>query len=180
MTRTSSTGTARPISGTRQPRGSTITFTTEESRHGSWPSWPQHSATRWSARAAARVCVWIWLRNASSPEVRLAGCRQQRHSPRSNGVHRPETRRQDLALAHRPEDFRPSEQFDVVFALSFFTHMPKSTFGRWLARLPRGPPSGQLAFTTHGLKKCTDFAIKPEDIPADGYWFQRALRSEGP
>ena len=78
-----------------------------------------------------------------------------------------------LLSAHRPEDFRPSEQFDVVFALSFFTHMPKSTFGRWLSALFSAvAPSGHLAFTTHGLKKCTDFAIKPEDIPADGYWFQ--------
>ncbi len=78
-----------------------------------------------------------------------------------------------LLSAHKPEDFSPRDGFDVVFALSFFTHMPKSSFGRWLKALFGAlKPTGHLVFTTHGLRKCTDFAIKPEDIPADGYWYQ--------
>jgi SAM-dependent methyltransferase len=74
--------------------------------------------------------------------------------------------------AHLPEDFSPPEQYDVVFALSFFTHMPRSTFGRWLGMLAKClKPSGHLIFTTHGLKKCVDFGVTPEQIPADGIWF---------
>jgi SAM-dependent methyltransferase len=42
-------------------------------------------------------------------------------------------------------------QFDVVFALSFFSHMPHSTFGDWLERLLDAvAPGGLLIFTTHG------------------------------
>jgi hypothetical protein len=78
-----------------------------------------------------------------------------------------------LLSAHAPEDFSPPERYDVVFALSFFTHMPKSTFGRWLKALFSAlEPSGHLVFTTHGLKKCAGFGITPEEIPADGFWFK--------
>jgi SAM-dependent methyltransferase len=74
--------------------------------------------------------------------------------------------------AHVPEDFSPPERYDVVFALSFFTHMPRSTFGRWLAVLANClKPGGHLVFTTHGLKKCAHFGVTPEQIPADGIWF---------
>ncbi|MBR0774554.1 class I SAM-dependent methyltransferase [Bradyrhizobium diazoefficiens] len=42
-------------------------------------------------------------------------------------------------------------EFDVVFALSFFSHMPATTFAPWLARLFRNvKPGGVLIFTTHG------------------------------
>jgi SAM-dependent methyltransferase len=41
--------------------------------------------------------------------------------------------------------------FDVVFALSFFSHMPHATFSRWLERLMDAVSSGGLLiFTTHG------------------------------
>jgi SAM-dependent methyltransferase len=53
---------------------------------------------------------------------------------------------------HQPEDVSFDEPFDVVFALSFFSHMPATSFGRWLAALYRAVrPGGVLAFTTHGL-----------------------------
>ena len=75
--------------------------------------------------------------------------------------------------AHVPEEFSAPEKYDVVFALSFFSHMPKSSFGRWLKVLSNClKPSGHLIFTTHGLKKCSCFGITPEDIPADGIWYQ--------
>ena len=54
--------------------------------------------------------------------------------------------------ASRPEDLRFERKFDVVFALSFFSHMPKSTFTRWLTTLTAAvKPGGFLIFTTHGL-----------------------------
>jgi SAM-dependent methyltransferase len=53
---------------------------------------------------------------------------------------------------HRPEDLSLDRQFDVVFALSFFSHMPETTFGRWLQALfSLVRPGGILVFTTHGL-----------------------------
>ena len=39
-------------------------------------------------------------------------------------------------LSHSvPEEFDPGDSYDVVFALSFFSHMPKSTWQRWLQAL---------------------------------------------
>ncbi len=72
--------------------------------------------------------------------------------------------------AHVPEDFSLKEKFDVVFALSFFSHMPRSTFGRWIKALYsqlRCP--GYLVFTTHGLASRKNY--REPEIPADGFWF---------
>jgi SAM-dependent methyltransferase len=53
---------------------------------------------------------------------------------------------------HVPEELTLNRQFDVVFALSFFSHMPEATFGRWLQALFSVVlPGGILVFTTHGL-----------------------------
>jgi hypothetical protein len=77
-----------------------------------------------------------------------------------------------LASAHKPEQFSPSEKYDVVFALSFFTHMPRVSFGRWLRTLFNAlNVPGYLVFTTHGLKTCPSYGLKPDDLPADGFWF---------
>jgi methyltransferase family protein len=74
-----------------------------------------------------------------------------------------------------PEAFAPRERFDVVFALSFFSHMPRLTWGRWIKSLfgtvERG---GYFIFTTHGIKSAPHFGNP--DVPDDGFWF--AARSE--
>jgi Methyltransferase domain len=75
---------------------------------------------------------------------------------------------------HTPEDFAPVDKFDVVFALSFFSHMPKSSFGRWLKALYFSlAVPGHLVFTTHGLRSCEQLGITPNEIPADGFWFSK-------
>lgn len=51
----------------------------------------------------------------------------------------------------RPEDWTVERKFDVVFALSFFSHMPDATFAPWLERLLNMVAlGGILVFTTHG------------------------------
>ncbi len=51
-----------------------------------------------------------------------------------------------------PQDFRPGATFDVIFAASFFSHMPAASFEAWLSRL-RGclAPGGILVFSVHGM-----------------------------
>jgi SAM-dependent methyltransferase len=50
-----------------------------------------------------------------------------------------------------PESFDAERQFDLVFALSFFSHMPARTWARWLLALFKIlRPGGSLIFTTHG------------------------------
>jgi SAM-dependent methyltransferase len=74
-------------------------------------------------------------------------------------------------LQHEPEDLRFAEQYDVVFALSFFSHMPETSFGRWLAALYRNVKAGGLfIFTTHGLASAVNLG-NPE-IPESGIWFK--------
>ena len=51
-----------------------------------------------------------------------------------------------------PESFRQEGTFDVVFACSFFSHLPSGRFESWLARLRRLlAPGGILIFSTHGM-----------------------------
>jgi SAM-dependent methyltransferase len=72
---------------------------------------------------------------------------------------------------HRPEDLQFAQQYDVVFALSFFSHMPESSFGRWLGALYRNvKPGGLFIFTTHGLASRPN--LGDPEIPESGIWFK--------
>ena len=71
----------------------------------------------------------------------------------------------------KPEDLTIDEKFDIVFALSFFSHMPKATFRRWLNRLASFlKPDGHLIMTTHGLISQSQL-FKPYSLDGDGYLF---------
>ena len=75
-----------------------------------------------------------------------------------------------VGSAHEPEHLRFPQQFDVVFALSFFSHMPEVSFGRWLRALYAAvKPGGLLIFTTHGLASVPNFVDVV--IPDNGFWF---------
>jgi SAM-dependent methyltransferase len=72
---------------------------------------------------------------------------------------------------HNPTEMSFAEATDVVFALSFFSHMPESTFGGWLDVLFAAvKPGGILVFTTHGLVSRAHFG----DITMNerGFWFR--------
>jgi SAM-dependent methyltransferase len=72
---------------------------------------------------------------------------------------------------HLPEDVSFDQSFDVVFALSFFSHMPESTFSRWLTALFSAvSPGGILVFTTHGLASRVYFG--DITISDNGFWFR--------
>ena len=66
-----------------------------------------------------------------------------------------------------PAAFNANATFDVVFALSFFSHMPHLTFGGWIKALYATlAKDGLLIFTTHGRNDLN----RPDATP-DGYWF---------
>ena len=78
-----------------------------------------------------------------------------------------------MMSTRRPADFDLGRRFDVVFALSFFSHMPDRTFGPWLAALFRHvEPGGRLIFTTHGA--VTHRKFMPYAELSNGYWFNAA------
>jgi SAM-dependent methyltransferase len=77
---------------------------------------------------------------------------------------------QAVGSRHRPEDLTFATSFDVVFALSFFSHMPEASFGRWLQALFAAVrEGGLLVFTTHGLASQKNFGEIV--VPESGYWF---------
>ena len=71
-----------------------------------------------------------------------------------------------------PAQLSVPDQYDIIFALSFFSHMPKATWTQWfntlLSKVKKG---GFLIFTTHGWlsRKYLGF---PE-FDADGFWFAK-------
>ena len=72
-----------------------------------------------------------------------------------------------------PEALVMPQTYDVVFALSFFSHLPRSSFGRWIQALYETLSTpGYLVFTTHGIKSCAFQGITPADLPADGFWYR--------
>ncbi len=75
-------------------------------------------------------------------------------------------------LSHSvPENLNINDNsFDVVFCLSFFSHLPKSTWFRWLLKLYSVvKPGGTLVFTTHGYQS-KQFFNNPV-LSKDGFWF---------
>ena len=76
-----------------------------------------------------------------------------------------------MQSASRHEDVNSDKRFDVVFALSFFSHMPDRTWGRWLQTLlSMVTDGGLLVFTTHGRKSGKHFG-NPE-VDERGYFFK--------
>ncbi len=74
-----------------------------------------------------------------------------------------------------PKAFHLGRQFDVVFALSFFSHMPDGTFGDWLEALFRHVRvGGSLIFTTHGNVSVRLLYQNTIKLSSDGYWFSRS------
>ena len=69
-----------------------------------------------------------------------------------------------------PEQLHTDHNFDVVFALSFFTHMPRSTWGRWLRALAEQlTPEGLLIFTAHGEQSQKLMGVGA--LEADGFFY---------
>ena len=73
-----------------------------------------------------------------------------------------------------PEDVRWPAQYDLVFVLSLFSHLPRATWGRWLKVLFGAvAPGGLLVFTTHGHK-----AARFDNVTLDAEGFFFAASSE--
>src|SRR5262249_49917485 len=72
---------------------------------------------------------------------------------------------------HAPQNFCVDKKYDVSFALSFFSHMPETTWPHWLAALLETvKPGGLLIFTTHGRASAKFFG---EPVLSDtGFWFR--------
>lgn len=74
----------------------------------------------------------------------------------------------------KPDGWTLDRKFNVVLALSFFSHMPDALFGRWLERVFSAvEPGGLLIFTTHGGITMKNFRAAGLDAKFDkaGYYW---------
>jgi SAM-dependent methyltransferase len=75
-----------------------------------------------------------------------------------------------VTSAKLPEEFDLG-QFDVVFILSFFSHLPQLSWRRWLLALAAHTAAdGLLIFTTHGHRSRLN--LGNPTIGTDGFWFK--------
>lgn len=75
-----------------------------------------------------------------------------------------------LLSSAQPQSLVFPVQYDFIYALSFFSHVPDRTWGDWIRRLVDAlVPDGVLLFTTHGRisRKFFPDAVLDER----GYWF---------
>lgn len=75
-------------------------------------------------------------------------------------------------LSHpEPEHLKlETSTYDIVFCLSFFSHMPDTTWFRWLQTLYSAvSPGGLFIFTTHGYQSKKYFGFP--NLNEQGYWF---------
>jgi SAM-dependent methyltransferase len=73
-----------------------------------------------------------------------------------------------------PEEFPNVSFYDIVFVLSFFSHMPKKTWARWLKVLSHQlSVNGHLVFTTHGLISTREFMPNVQ-FDEEGFYFHEA------
>ncbi|HEY5705804.1 MAG TPA: class I SAM-dependent methyltransferase [Terrimicrobiaceae bacterium] len=71
-----------------------------------------------------------------------------------------------------PERFDAAAEYDLVFALSFFSHMPKATWQRWLEALFKAlRVGGSLIFTTHGATTLRKMLVDVS-LDDDGFYFK--------
>jgi 2-polyprenyl-3-methyl-5-hydroxy-6-metoxy-1,4-benzoquinol methylase len=70
-----------------------------------------------------------------------------------------------------PTLLEPTRQYDIVFTLSFFSHLPRTTFDLWLKTLLKYvKQNGLLIFTTHG--RASHRLVSDFDIDHEGYGFK--------
>jgi SAM-dependent methyltransferase len=77
---------------------------------------------------------------------------------------------------HDPGQVEFPRQFEIVFVLSLFSHLPRSNWDDWLATLYSAvAPGGVLVFTTHGDKFAKRNGVTLDD---DGFFFKTSSESD--
>lgn len=131
------------------------------------PTTPEHATML--EFASGYGCVTRHLAKVF-PDIHITACDIHREA-----VHFIETKIGASAIESRtdPDQFMSEYsffKFNIVFALSFFSHMPRATWGRWLSALfSLVLPGGVFVFTTQGPGS-TKFFGNPA-IPEDGFLF---------
>ncbi|MBS0500174.1 MAG: class I SAM-dependent methyltransferase [Burkholderiaceae bacterium] len=74
-----------------------------------------------------------------------------------------------------PEQLAWPRRYDLVFVLSLFSHLPRGSWGRWLAVLwDAVAPGGLLVFSTHGSEAARRAGVA---LDGEGYFFAPSSES---
>ena len=74
-----------------------------------------------------------------------------------------------------PEQVQWPQRYELVFVLSLFSHLPRSTWSRWLKVLwDAVAPGGLLVFSTHGVKAA---AFDSVALDEEGFFFAPSSES---
>lgn len=74
-----------------------------------------------------------------------------------------------------PEEVQWPQRYELVFVLSLFSHLPRSTWSRWLKVLYQAvAPGGLLVFSTHGVKAA---AFDSVVLDEEGFFFAPSSES---
>lgn len=75
---------------------------------------------------------------------------------------------QSIASTWDPSQYKPVVKFDLIVAISFFTHMPKRTWQNWLQALGNAlSDKGVILFTTHGAPAMVPMGLT--EVDEDGF-----------
>ena len=75
----------------------------------------------------------------------------------------------------QPEAVHWPRTYELVFVLSLFSHLPRGSWSRWLARLwDAVAPGGLLVFSTHGVEAARRAGVALDD---SGYFFAASSES---
>lgn len=81
-----------------------------------------------------------------------------------------------FASTSRPEELRWPARYELVFVLSLFSHLPRSSWGRWLRHLYDAvAPGGLLVFSTHGEEAARRQGVH---MDAEGFFFAASSESQ--
>lgn len=77
--------------------------------------------------------------------------------------------------SHNPGEINYPRQYDLVFVLSLFTHLPVNMWATWLQNLARGvKPGGLLVFSVHNEEAARQLGV---NFGADGSYFVASSES---
>lgn len=81
-----------------------------------------------------------------------------------------------LVSTSAPEALPWPATYDLVFVLSLFSHLPRATWGRWLAHLWQAvAPGGLLVFSTHGAEAARRAGVVLDE---SGFFFAPSSESQ--
>lgn len=83
---------------------------------------------------------------------------------------------QGLVSQVRPDAVQWPQTYGLVFVLSLFSHLPRHSWGAWLARLWQAvEPGGLLVFSTHGVEAARRAGVQ---VDSSGYFFVASSESK--